>query len=127
MRALEKHLPFTIAILERSIKIVAAELPLERLPADGRTKRAIFPNSPTNARSIVWELSLPNDYRTVDGCGNFSRPTSPNGRCCRTGPLTVERTGAAGGADITEVRQEKNNRSHKHTLHSQTTLHKGGP
>jgi hypothetical protein len=25
------------------------------------------------------------------------------------------------------MRQEKNNRSHKHTLHSQTTLHKGGP
>jgi len=125
MRALEKHFPFAIAVFERSIKIIAAELPFERLPADCRTKRAIFPNSPTNARSIVWELSLPNDYRTVDGCGNFGRRTSPNGRCCRTAPLTVEWT--AGGADIAEVRQEKNQRSHKHTLHTQTTLHKGGP
>jgi hypothetical protein len=127
MRALEKHFPFTIAIFERSIKLVAAELPLERLPADRRAKRAVFANGPTNVRSIVRETSLPNDYRTLDRRGNFSRPTSPDGRCRRTGPLTVERNAATGGAGITEMRQEKNNRSHKHTLHTQTTLHKGDP
>jgi hypothetical protein len=126
MRALEKHLPFTIAVFERSIKVVAAELPLERLPADGRAKRAVVPNSPTNFRSIVWESSLPNDYRALDGCGNFGCPASPDGRRRRAGPLTVERA-AAGGAGINGVRQEKNNRSHKYTLHTQTTLHKSGP
>jgi hypothetical protein len=65
--ALQKDLPFTVAVFEGSIKLVTAKLPLERLPTDRGTKRAVSPNGVSDVRSLVRESSLAKDHRTLDG------------------------------------------------------------
>src|SRR5439155_9848937 len=70
-RSLQKHFPFTVAIFEHSLKLIRAKLPGKGLPTDRGAKRAVFANGPVDVRSIVRELSLACDNRTLDGHGNF--------------------------------------------------------
>jgi len=80
--ALQTHFPFAVAVFERSLEPVRAKLPTKRLPTNRRAKRAVFPNGPVDAGSIVRELGLTNDRRALDGDGDFSRLALLNCRCC---------------------------------------------
>ena len=70
-RALQKHFPFTVAVFEHSLKLIRTKLPGKGLPTDRGAKRAVFANGPIDVRSIVRELSLAFDNRTLDRHGNF--------------------------------------------------------
>jgi hypothetical protein len=80
--ALQTHLPFTVTVFERSLKPIRDKLPSKRLPTDRRAKPAVFPNGSVDVGSIVRELSLTNDRRTLDGDGDISWLAFLNCRCC---------------------------------------------
>jgi len=80
--ALQMHFPFTVAVFERSIEPIRAKLPGKRLPTNRRAKRAVFSNGSVDVGSVVRELGLTNDRRTLDGDGDFTRLALLNCRCC---------------------------------------------
>ena len=76
-------------------------------PANRGAKGAVSSNRPADVRSIVGELSLPNNRRALDRHGNFCRFTLLNSQSCRADPPPIKRTGAARGENLTQLRKQQ--------------------
>jgi len=84
-----------------------AELSNKGLPANRGAKGAVSSIRPADVRSIVAELSLPNNRRALDRPGNFCRFTLLNSQSCRADPPPIKRTGAARGENLAQLRKQQ--------------------
>jgi len=86
--------------LKRSLELVFVEFPNEVLKAYCASKRAIWPNSPTDVSCIGAELCFAYHFLAQDGNGNISNLAATVwSRRRRTIPLTVIWIGRRGIKD----------------------------